>query len=317
MIADSPFFLGLDCGGTGCRAVLLGANGNPIGTGSGGAANIASTPQAVLRSSVQQAVESAYTSAGLSIASLCAPLRVCSGCAGWSAAEKRVYFHAFLQLLTDCSDCDLLPDYEIALFAACQQEPGVLLSAGTGAVAIGRSRTGEVYRQDGLGYLLGDRGSGYQIGLDALKHAASKLQLHNSQDALTLAVLKAIGAADLPQLLGWLYPEFQTAKVAALAECVCELAEAKDEIALGIVSQAAADLISTVGVVRQKLKLEAGGQVYVNGSLLAKNTIVRRLVEANLGRSPLQLRTVTTSPAEAAALLALKTWNEKQGMEAG
>ncbi len=312
MIEDSPFFLGLDCGGTGCRAVLLDAPGYPLGTGAGGAANIASTPQAVLHTSVQLAVKGAYELAGISVASRRAPIRVCAGCAGWSAADKRVSFLGFLQELTGCLDCDLLPDYEIALFAACQHNPGVLLSAGTGAVAIGRSNEGVVYRHDGLGYLLGDLGSGYQIGLCALKHAAFNLQSGNPPDALTVAVLQKLGITDLPQLLGWLYPDFQTAKVAALAECVCTLADANEVIALSIVTQAATDLIDTVDVVRQKLQLRADGPVYVSGSLLANSTIMRSLVEANLGRSPLQLLNVSTSPAEAAANLALRTWKERR-----
>ena len=313
MNVNSQYLLGLDCGGTGCRAVVLDSLGKPIGFGSGGPANLASTSEKVLKVSVKQAVDAAVTSAYPSNSPMqCGPLRVCAGCAGWSAADKRAKFQQFLQELTGCSIIDLRPDFETALFAACRNEPGILLSAGTGAVAIGRSNAGVVYRHDGLGYLLGDLGSGYQIGLGALKHAASNLQLGNPPDALTLAVLQGIGVADLPQLLGWLYPDFQTAKVAALAECVCALADANDEIALSIVSQAAADLIDTVDVVRQKLQLEANGPVYVNGSLLANSTIVRRLVEANLGRSPLQLLNVNTSPAEAAALLALESLKEKR-----
>lgn len=47
---------------------------------------------------------------------------------------------------------------------------GMLLIAGTGSVAIAKKRNGEIVKVGGWGRLLGDEGSGYWIGLQALKH---------------------------------------------------------------------------------------------------------------------------------------------------
>ncbi|MFI5263455.1 MAG: N-acetylglucosamine kinase [Candidatus Kapaibacterium sp.] len=49
-------------------------------------------------------------------------------------------------------------------------QSGMLLIAGTGSVAIAKKHNGEVVRVGGWGRLLGDEGSGYWIGLQALKH---------------------------------------------------------------------------------------------------------------------------------------------------
>ena len=46
---------------------------------------------------------------------------------------------------------------------------GIFLYAGTGSIAIHISKSGEVIRSGGWGYLLGDEGAGYWIGREAIK----------------------------------------------------------------------------------------------------------------------------------------------------
>ena len=66
--------------------------------------------------------------------------------------------------------CYIEGDASCSLAAAYPNtESGYLLIAGTGSVAIGRDRNGKLYKTGGLGRLLGDEGSGYWIGLQALK----------------------------------------------------------------------------------------------------------------------------------------------------
>ncbi len=54
---------------------------------------------------------------------------------------------------------------------ALSGSPGVVLTAGTGAVALGVSATGSLHRVDGWGQWLGDEGSGAWIGREALRCA--------------------------------------------------------------------------------------------------------------------------------------------------
>jgi N-acetylglucosamine kinase-like BadF-type ATPase len=62
-------------------------------------------------------------------------------------------------------------DEEIALDAAFAGGPGILLVAGTGSNAIGRTDAGETFGAGGWGPVLGDEGSGTWIGLEALRAA--------------------------------------------------------------------------------------------------------------------------------------------------
>jgi glucosamine kinase len=57
-------------------------------------------------------------------------------------------------------------------------EPGVVVAAGTGVIALAGDRDGNFARSDGWGYILGDDGGGYYIGRQGL---ASALRAHDGR----------------------------------------------------------------------------------------------------------------------------------------
>jgi len=63
----------------------------------------------------------------------------------------------------------VLTDFEIAHLAAFDRGPGVILVASTGSVAFARGLDGKTARAGGLGPLLGDEGSGFWLGRQALR----------------------------------------------------------------------------------------------------------------------------------------------------
>jgi glucosamine kinase len=62
-------------------------------------------------------------------------------------------------------------DEEIALVGAHGERRGVLVLAGTGSIAHAVNDAGEGLTIGGWGYLMGDKGSGYWLGLQAQTHA--------------------------------------------------------------------------------------------------------------------------------------------------
>ena len=62
----------------------------------------------------------------------------------------------------------VVPDFELAHLAAFGRGPGVILVASTGSVAFARGADGRSRRAGGLGPLLGDEGSGFWLGRQAL-----------------------------------------------------------------------------------------------------------------------------------------------------
>ena len=63
----------------------------------------------------------------------------------------------------------IVNDAEILLAAGSPTGPKLAMVCGTGSIVYGRTTTGELIRAGGWGYLFGDEGSGYAIGVAALR----------------------------------------------------------------------------------------------------------------------------------------------------
>ncbi|MEV4159375.1 N-acetylglucosamine kinase [Nonomuraea dietziae] len=119
---------------------------------------------------------------------------------------------------------------------------GVVLAAGTGAIALGVADT--VRQVDGWGYLYGDAGGGFWIGRQGLDAAYRGFDGRAEAGALTERAQAVWGdLAELPGLL-YLSPD-AVARIARFAVHVFELAE-RDATARAIVSEAGRELASTV-----------------------------------------------------------------------
>ncbi|MDT7610487.1 MAG: N-acetylmuramic acid 6-phosphate etherase [Pseudonocardiales bacterium] len=100
---------------------------------------------------------------------------------------------------------------------------GVVLSIGTGAVALG-VRDGAVRQADGRGPLLGDEGGGAWIGLEGLRAAARATDGRGPATALTSLTAPAQGGSALPT----------AAALARVAPRVLSAARRGDQVAAGI-----------------------------------------------------------------------------------
>jgi N-acetylglucosamine kinase-like BadF-type ATPase len=179
---------------------------------------------------------------------------------------------------------EVVGDHVIALDAAFHGGPGILQIAGTGTNTIGRAPNGSRESAGGWSSRLGDEGSGYWIGLHAIRKA-----LHAYDREEPTEVLKKVGEiwgtpaiADLINLGDSTPgPDF-----AALAPAINKLAEAGDPIAVRVLRQAAADLVENVLLVRSKLRRKhaIAGEVPVawTGSVIAKMALVREAFFAGL-----------------------------------
>jgi N-acetylglucosamine kinase-like BadF-type ATPase len=96
-------------------------------------------------------------------------------------------------------------DALIALVAGVGSAPGVVLIAGTGSIAYGRNARNEAARAGGWGYVLGDEGSGYWIGRQALRAVVRASDGRGPQTSLTPLVLEHYGAAQASGLVHAIY----------------------------------------------------------------------------------------------------------------
>ncbi len=144
---------------------------------------------------------------------------------------------------------------------------GILLIAGTGSVAIAKKKDGEVVKIGGWGRMLGDEGSGYWIGLQALKHYCKVMDGNESGGDLFAnigVVLHNEAATDLSPLRTKLYRD--QIKPQNYAPLVFE-AMATDSTAEVILLEAAADLTTLIQTLWEKVEDDCDRIVTLHGGI--------------------------------------------------
>lgn len=135
--------------------MALDHNGQIVHQGQAGSANLVSTPERRLRSNLAQATRE------------CPDADYICGCfAGLMTEDDRERAKSFLSAIFPSARVDAEPDYAAA-FSASESGTDVCVIAGTGSLVCSRV-DGRMVKSGGRGYMLGDEGSGFQFGRDAL-----------------------------------------------------------------------------------------------------------------------------------------------------
>ncbi len=147
-----------------------------------------------------------------------------------------------------------------ALMSVKGEFSGNVLAVGTGAVALGVNNEGEVFRVGGWGYLIGDQGSGYDIGRKALTAMAASFDGYGPKSILETTITEHLRLAQVYEIKDWLYRSKRTNKeVAALVPVVVETARMGDCISQSILVEAGRALgLLTRALLRKTKGLELG-----------------------------------------------------------
>ena len=174
---------------------------------------------------------------------------------------------------------DTLNDVHVAFAGALAGKAGVLALAGTGSMAWAGDGHGLHRRCGGWGDLIGDEGSGYWLGREALTETTRALDGRSRETAFAQGMLESIGI-DGGELIGWIFGlEHRRAAVAALAVTVDALAAAGDPTANGLMARAAEHLAEQVEAV-WRLVGSPDPLVWSHaGGLFSSPRLRRRLVE--------------------------------------
>ena len=166
-------------------------------------------------------------------------------------------------------------DYEIALVGAHGQRLGILLLAGTGSLAYGVNDAGESALVGGWGYLIGDEGSGYWLGAQALRAVVRMADGRGRRTLLYDAIMSDLKLAQPLDVIAWLYgaDASRVGEVARLAPLVLACAAQGDSVAQTMVEAGARDLALAVRSVAQRLSLRPQQVVFAGGLLTNVNPL--------------------------------------------
>lgn len=303
------FVLGIDGGGTKTQAIIADEAGRLRGMGLGGSSNYDDVGMEKARDGIHAAVQQARRQSGLGEEPFAAAFL---GMAGVVSEKDRETIRAIARQLCLAADEQVEVDHDcrIALAGGLSGRPGIVLIAGTGSSCYGRTASGASWRSGGWGHLISDEGSGYWLGIQALRCAAASYD-GRLRSALEERVREALRLGKMEDLMRRLYVVGMTrSEIAALAPLVIEAARQGDATALDLLLRGASDLIQMASAVAERLQFPAGHRelALVGGLFNAGEAILAPLREAVYRRLPgWRLVRAELPPASGAALLALQS----------
>ena len=252
---EQSLYIGIDGGGTKCRARIMTADRQVLGTGVGGPANPFHGVQQAM-DSIRTATELAAQEAGLS------PAEVGQLVAGVGLAGVNVpslftimnnWQHPFKSMY-------LTTDLHIACLGAHNRDEGAVMIAGTGSCGYSFVNDRALFL-GGHGFPIGDKGSGAWLGLEAIKAillASDNLGPYTSLSDSVGEFLQAKGVMIVDKMCG-----AKSSEYAKLAIFVVDAADAGDAVAVQIVKDGAAYMSN----VARKLWATNPGRMSIIGGL--------------------------------------------------
>ena len=207
---------------------------------------------------------------------------------------------------------DSVPVLELATNGA----PGLVLHAGTGSFVAARAADGSVHYAGGLGWRLGDAGSGFDLGRRAIAAALLELQgwppvgIKTSPSPLATALQAHTGVTDYAANSRFFYTDPNANSVmSAFAPRVLELAENDCGAAQQVVADSVTDLARLTDQVIHRLFPQPPANVPCGVSGRILNSVPAAFALRSLAtklRWPVQLEFITTSPIEGVKRLLMR-----------
>jgi glucosamine kinase len=254
-LGEQTLYIGIDGGGTKCRASIMTADLQVLGTGVGGPANPFHGVQQA-KDSIRTAAELALIDAGLPPAVM-GQLIAGAGLAGVNVPSlyevMSDWQHPFKKMF-------LTTDLHIACLGAHNSDEGAVMIAGTGSCGYSYVNNASLFL-GGHGFPIGDKGSGAWMGLEAIK--AVLLDYDNLGPATILShsissFLQAEGVMIVDKMF-----DAKQGDYAKFAIFVVDAADEGDEVAMSIVKEGAAYM----SAVARRLWATQPGRMSIIGGL--------------------------------------------------
>ncbi|AOS43962.1 BadF/BadG/BcrA/BcrD ATPase family protein [Lacunisphaera limnophila] len=241
-MSHSAFKIGVDGGGTKTELILVDATSTVVARHLAPGCNPSQTgpdqAREILRAGLQ-ALLAAYPVSGLPPSVSALHLYM---------AGSPLFWREVADSLTGYGPVVTGPDSLPVLELATAGAPGLVLHAGTGSFVAARAPGGSVHYAGGLGWKLGDAGSGFDLGRRAIAYALLELQARSATETrplspLTAALQAHTGLPDYATHSRFFYNDpAANATISAFAPRVLELAEHDCGPAQQVVADSVTDL---------------------------------------------------------------------------
>lgn len=277
--------VGVDGGGSHSEVAVSDATGDPLVRRSGDRGNVTRGDESDTATRLATVIRAALAEAARR-----EPVDVLViGAAGAGDPEVAAALRMELAGQFEARVIEIITDVDIAFKSVFPAGDGIVLSGGTGSIAVGRTTAGETARAGGYGWRFGDDGSGYAIGRAAVNAALRAFD--GRAEATSLGDLLP-PSTSVQAWLDGLTPR----DAASMVTRVASAAAAGDDVARSILKGAASDLVDHVAAVAHRLAPSTRFSVAFNGGLLDPNLPVRGLVRDEIARRGLDLAVYDQDP---------------------
>jgi N-acetylglucosamine kinase-like BadF-type ATPase len=271
--ADVKQYVGIDGGGTKSRIAVMDESGRILVRKEG-----ACTNQYAI--GFPQAVEHVRDLVGSTVDLSCVA-GFCLASAGLGRKPEAERFATQLAYPFPCYYCS---DVEALLVGGLQNEEGICLVCGTGSVAMGRTRDGIIRRSGGFGWRLGDEGSAWWQGQQAIQRAMRSEEHRDLPTKLLVPVMQALSVDTMEGLITLCNADTLTkARIASLSPLVTEYAKRGDPLAVDIINLSVKELTLLVDAIVVQLPLLEGRDVVCAGGVLEHDAYFVSLLRQTWG----------------------------------
>lgn len=252
------YVLGLDGGGSKTTVQIADTDGKVLIQNKSGSCNYKSVGIEIAKNNMNTVILNSLEKVGVPDIIF---KSACFGLAGNDTDEdmkiyNRIIFNNKLKKFLNPCTTIICNDSKIGLIAGSNKKNRLMVISGTGANCFGINEDGQEAKANGWDYILGDEGSGYTIGLKALKAIVRAYDGRGQHTLLTDMMLDYLKLKDISELVSWVYGKpFFKEKIAELSEIVCSSAKMGDIVSIKILREEAREAASSVIVVVNKLNL--------------------------------------------------------------
>ncbi|MGI8736707.1 MAG: N-acetylglucosamine kinase [Candidatus Eremiobacter antarcticus] len=291
--------MGLDAGGSKTRGLLVDERGEVLRRATGAGANVRSVGEEKALANLRTVIDELWPHADVGA--------VCVGAAGAGrAADRDRLCNAVQLMLPPGVAVDVRHDAQIALRAATDKRPALVVIAGTGSLVYGESASGLSRRAGGYGSLIGDAAGAYTFGMAAVRHTARVFDGIETRGPLAMAISKALQCASVADLIERVHvwpPD--VAAIAALADLVGDADEEHDPAARRIIDDESALLASGVTLIASNIRTnDELPAIFSGGAFDAVPRLLTEMSRACAETGPCAVQRLAVEPAMGAARIA-------------
>lgn len=300
-------FIGMDGGGTKTTCTIGTADGRVLAMASGASSNIQSKPLSDVVEVITGLIDDVLRQSDSAYSQLTI---VYMALAGSAREEDKAKIRTALQArMPERVTCVIDHDAKGALAAGTWHETGLVLIAGTGSIVYAfQSAEVEPIRVGGWGYLLGDEGSGFDIGKQGISAVLKEYDGRDTPTKMTDLLLEHLGRTDPGDMIPAIYgAENVRGNIATVAKIVFSAAENGDEVAQDILDDAKENLLRLVEGAYRRLPESASHVLVVSGGVF-QNKWFRETFDASVRKRTKGLSPIypTRPPVIGSFTLALK-----------